>query len=225
MLKVSQLMYQYGTQTVFSEIDFQLEANKVAMLIGRNGAGKSTLLRCLAGWTSPEKGIVEINGFTLKNHEQDFQKQNILVPDTPDFYDELTGWEHLQLVAQLHHIADWQETAQDLLVDLQLWRHRKAFPFTFSRGMRYKLALAMALLVRPPLLLLDEPFGPLDSLASEFLWENILEYGRDGNAVLFSSHIMPEGTKPDIFLLLRDGEMQSVDAETVNHMGELLKDA
>lgn len=225
MLEVSQLTYQYGTQTVFSELNFQIEANTVAMLVGRNGAGKSTLLRCLAGWTLPEKGEIKINDFTLRKNEEAYQSQNILVPDTPDFYDELTAWEHLQLVSQLHHIQDWEEEAQDLIVNLELWRHRKAFPFTFSRGMRYKLALAMALLVHPPLLLLDEPFGPLDSVSSEFLWENILAYGGDSHAVLFSSHIMPEGKKPDIFLMLKDGEMQVMDAEEANTMGELLKDA
>ncbi len=225
MLSVTNLTYQYGANTVLSNLSFDLRDGTLTALVGRNGAGKSTLLRCLAGWTVPEDGSVAIDGRALRRRDQGYRDQVVLVPDTPDFYDELTAWDHLQLVSQLHHVADWQARSLALLEQFQLDDQRLAFPFTFSRGMRYKLALCMAFVVQPPLLLLDEPFGPLDSLASRLLWRLLRDYSAAGRSALFSSHILPDDGRPDLFLLLHRQQVTPLDAAQVTSLADVLDDA
>ncbi len=224
MLRVTKLSYQYGANPVLSDLSFELRDGTLAALVGRNGAGKSTLLRCLAGWTVPEAGVIEINGHLLRRREQEYRDQVVLVPDTPDFYDELTAWDHLQLVSQLYHVDHWQERSHALLEQFQLLDERLAFPFTFSRGMRYKLALCMALVVQPALLLLDEPFGPLDSLASRLLWRHLRDYCGTGKSALFSSHILPDEGRPDQFLLLRARQVTPLEAAQVTSLADVLDD-
>lgn len=224
LLKVENLSYKYGAHQVLSDVSFELAQGTIAALIGRNGAGKSTLLRCIAGWTMPEDGTIEIAGHDLKRQEREVRQQIIFVSDTPDFYDELTAWEHLQFVAQLHRIDSWEERSEELLEEFKLADHQDAFPFTFSRGMRYKLALCMALLIRPALLLLDEPFGPLDALSVQHLWEHLQAYCSDERSILFSSHMLPEGGSPDVFLLLRDQEVITVDPAETTGILQLLAD-
>lgn len=224
MLTVTNLSYQYGASPVLSNLSFELLDGALAALVGRNGAGKSTLLRCLAGWTVPAGGTIEINGRLLRQRDQAYRDQVILVPDTPDFYDELTAWDHLQLVSQLYRVDGWQDRSRELLEQFQLYDARSAFPFTFSRGMRYKLALCMALVVQPPLLLLDEPFGPLDSLASRLLWQHLRDYCAGGKSVLFSSHILTDEGHPDLFLLLRDRQVTPLEATQVTSLADLIDD-
>lgn len=221
MLQVTGLSYQYGASSVLSNLSFELDDGTLAALVGRNGAGKSTLLRCLAGWTVPAGGTIAIGG---QSGAQQRRKQVILVPDTPDFYDELTAWDHLQLVSQLYRVTDWQERSRALLEEFQLVDERLAFPFTFSRGMRYKLAVCMALLVQPPLLLLDEPFGPLDSHASRLLWRHLQGYRAGGKSALFSSHILPDEGRPDLFLLLRGQQVTPLAATEVISLADVLDD-
>lgn len=224
MLIVENLHYQYGAHKVLDDISMRLEAGQLGMLIGQNGAGKSTLLRCAAGWSIPEKGTVTINGVDIKEQERKFRSQVVLVPDTPDFYDELTAWEHLQFVAQLHRIPDWPPLAEELLTEFQLIDQWDTFPFTFSRGMRYKLALCLALMIRPPLILLDEPFGPLDAISSQILWRKLESYAADGNTVLFSSHIVPNDRLPGIILHLRQGHVERITPGETLNLAELLND-
>jgi ABC-2 type transport system ATP-binding protein len=222
LLTIRNLDYKYGTQQVLSNLSLDMPQSTVAALLGYNGAGKSTLLRCIAGWTLPHRGEIEINGVSMQRHERQARREVVLVPDTPDFYDELTAWDHLQLVAQLHHVAQWKGQSLALLEQFQLSNQRLAFPFTFSRGMRYKLALSMALLVKPPLLLLDEPFGSLDATSAQSLWQSIQNYRLEGKSVLFSSHMLPDGSVPDQFFLLRDQQLKHLDSMGITDIAALL---
>ncbi len=216
------LMYNYGNHQVLDGVSLALEAGTAVALIGVNGAGKSTLLRCLAGWAMPQKGDVTIHELSLRKQEQAFRREVIFVPDTPDFYDSLTAWDHLQFVAQLHHVEDWEETAEDLLDDFHLLSQADAYPFSFSRGMRYKLALSMALLIKPPLLLLDEPFGPLDAVSSDLLWQQLQAVRDAGRTVLFSTHALLDTQLPDQYLLMRDGKLTQIDQPDTTKIGALL---
>lgn len=209
-LLVDNLHYQYGAQTVLNGASLQLPPSQVALLVGKNGAGKSTLLRCIAGWTPITVGEVTINGESIHGQDEAFYKQVVFVPDTPDFYDELTAWEHLQFIAKLNRIPEWEIRAKQLLHRLDLSEYVDAFPFTFSRGMRYKLALSMALLVQPPLLLLDEPFGPLDAIASQTLWQLLRHHADHVGSVLLSGHTVAANRNPDMVFHLHDGRIDSI---------------
>ncbi|HOG47250.1 MAG TPA: ABC transporter ATP-binding protein [Anaerolineae bacterium] len=208
LLSVQGLSYAYaGQPPAVAGVSFEVAAGELVALVGRNGAGKSTLLRCLAGWSAPAAGHVRILGLGSREHERELRRYVTLVPDTPSFYDELTAWEHVQLVAQAHRLQGWQEKARALLERLDLWPGRGAYPFTFSRGMRYKLALCLALTVQPRLLLLDEPLGPLDPLSAEMLWRLLMEQRAAGAGIVLSSHQLPPQAEPDRYLILERGAL------------------
>jgi ABC-2 type transport system ATP-binding protein len=204
VLAVKDLGYRYGQNWALRDIAFMLERGTLTVLAGRNGAGKSTLLRCLAGWAQPTRGEVELLGVKMYSFERQARTRVLLVPDTPPFYDELTEWEHVQFVAQANRLSGWEAPAESWLHQFGLWAARDAYPFSLSRGMKYKLALCLALMLTPPLLLLDEPLGPLDPVSAGLLWDE-LERRRDaGMTILLSSHQTPP-VDPDRYLLMENG--------------------
>ena len=208
LLQVTDLGYRYGSLNALSEVSFVVEGGgELIALVGRNGAGKSTLLKCIAGWTRPTDGEVLLMGERIDQNERYIRAHGVLVPDTPPFYDELTAWEHLQFNAQAHRKEDWEEHAEDLLDRYGLLNNRNAFPFTFSRGMRYKLALCMGLLIEPKLLLLDEPLGPLDPVSADELWIELNRHRSEGMTILLSSHQLPPEAYPDRYLIMEQGEV------------------
>jgi ABC-2 type transport system ATP-binding protein len=207
LLCVDHAWFAYSAVDVLTDVSFGIESGEIAALIGRNGAGKSTLLRCVAGWSRLKDGEVLVQGIRLRASEREFRQRLVLVPDTPSFYDDLTAWEHIQFVAQAHRLSDWRAGAEDLLERFGLWRQREAFPFTYSRGMRYKLAVCMALLVEPNVLLLDEPFGPLDPFSMEQLWGQLQQCRQRKMGVLLSSHTMPDYAQPDRYLVMEEEQI------------------
>lgn len=207
LLAVDGVGYQYGSLRALHDVNFEVEDGVLVALVGRNGAGKSTLLRCIAGWTQATDGDVRILGNSIKQNERLVRQHVVLIPDTPPFYDELTAWEHLQFNAQAHRLKDWEEHAEFLLERYGLLSNRDAFPFAFSRGMRYKLALCMGLLIEPKILLLDEPLGPLDPVSADDLWEELNGHRNDGMTILLSSHQLPQEAHPDHYFIMEQGEV------------------
>ena len=209
LLRVQGLGYKYGSFHALSDVTFSAGPGELIALVGRNGAGKSTLLRCIAGWTRASEGEVHIMGAMLADNERQAREHVVLLPDTPPFYDELTAWEHLQFAAQSHGWRDWEDEGEDLLDRYGLINNRDAFPFAFSRGMRYKLAMCMALLVEPKLLLMDEPLGPLDPVSADELWVELNRHRNEGMSILLSSHQLPHEAWPDRYLIMEQGEIIS----------------
>lgn len=207
LLVVEGVSYRYGSFNALSAVDLRAEGGELIALIGRNGAGKSTLLRCIAGWTQPTDGDIQIEGRRVRTSERWLREYVVLVPDKPPFYDELTAWEHLQFIAQAHNLAGWQDRAETLLDRYGLLPNREAFPFAFSRGMQYKLALCLGLLIEPRLLLLDEPLGPLDPVSADDLWDELNGHRDTGMTILLSSHQLPPHAQPDRYLIMEGGEV------------------
>jgi len=206
-LVVQALSYRYGHSPALEDVSLTVADGELVALVGRNGAGKSTLLRCIAGWTRPTQGEVLLQGQAIYRNERWTRQHIILIPDTPPFYETLTAWEHVQMVAQLHRLTDWEDEAEKLLARFGLWSNRDAFPFMYSRGMRYKLALCLALLLKPTLLLLDEPLGPLDPLSASYLWTEFGRYQAEGMSIVLSSHQMPYAAHPDRYLVMEQGRL------------------
>jgi ABC-type multidrug transport system ATPase subunit len=209
LLKVTEVGYRYGSFHALSEVSFEVKggSGELIALVGRNGAGKSTLLKCIAGWTRPTDGEVLLMGERIDHNERYVRSHIVLVSDTPPFYDELTAWEHLQFNAQAHRLPEWEAHAEDLLDRYGLLSNKDAFPFTFSRGMRYKLALCMGLLIGPKILLLDEPLGPLDPVSADELWIELNRHRDEGMTILLSSHQLPPEATPDRYFIMEQGEV------------------
>ena len=207
-LEVRDLAFGYGDIPVWEDVSFSLEPGQVAFLTGSNGAGKSTLFRCLAGWLEPDDGEIYVAGEPFTGHTRLAPGTLAFVPDVPSFYDDLTAAEHLELVLAANRAEDARTRAERLLERFGLTGHERLLPSAYSRGMREKLALVLALALRPRVLLLDEPHGPLDRDASLVLSEELASAAREGSAVLLSCHHDVPGLVPDLALSLRDGVLR-----------------
>lgn len=206
-LRAEELACSYGTVEVFAEASFALVAGEIAFLTGPNGAGKSTLLRCLAGWDAPSEGRVELCGRRFDGSDRALLSLVAFVPDVPAFYDDLTAGEHLRFVQRANHLAPEDDVAEELLERFGLGRFRGLLPSSYSRGMRQKLALVLAFARRPRVLLLDEPYGPLDPETSLVLSVLLDEARAEGMAVLASCHHEVPDLAPDVLMRLEDGRL------------------
>ncbi len=209
VLVLSDVTFTYAKEPVLWKVNLELAAGEIVALVGRNGAGKSTLLRCAAGWSAPTEGRVEALGQQLREAERSLRRDLVLVTDTPAFYDDLTAREHIRFVLRANRLEERTSEAERLLEAFGLGRASSAYPSTFSRGMRYKLALVMALALRPRVLLLDEPFGPIDPVSAGELWEELRALANAGSAILLSSHQFPAGEAPDRYYVLDNGAIIS----------------
>ena len=206
-LEVRGLGFGYGDAPVWEGVTFSLAPGEVAFLTGPNGAGKSTLFRCLAGWLPPDEGEVLLSGHTFDGRTRLAPGTLVFVPDVPVFYDDLTAAEHLELILAANRAEDARPRAEALLERFGLAGRERLLPAAYSRGMREKLALVMALTLRPRVLLLDEPHGPLDREASLVLSEELADAASHGTAVLLSCHHDVPGLAPDVTLDLMDGAL------------------
>lgn len=203
VLRAESLSCGYGAVEVFRDVSLSMHAGEVTFLVGANGSGKSTLLRCLAGWDAPHAGEVEFLGERLSSSKRESRRLMSYVPDVPVFYDDLTAQEHIRFVLAANRADDRTHArAQELLEEFGLADHVHSYPSSYSRGMRQKLALVLACMGRPRLLLLDEPYGPLDPTASRVLSALLMRACAAGAAVLVSCHHEVPALVPDRVLRL-----------------------
>jgi ABC-2 type transport system ATP-binding protein len=188
-LVATEVSKKYGSFLALAPASFALNAGEITVLSGPNGSGKTTLLSCLAGLVRPSTGDVAISGFDLYRDEVEVRRRMVFVPDVPRFYLELTAWEHLRFISMAHGVLPgFDQRAETLLRKLGLWEARDLFPHHFSRGMRLKLGLALALIRPFEVLLLDEPTSALDIEGVGLLIDELRHYSEQGAAILLSTH-------------------------------------
>lgn len=206
------LSFGYGPERVWAHVDLTLYPGDVAFLVGANGAGKTTLLKCLAGWVAPREGEITFLGERFTGASRALRRQLAFVPDVPAFYDDLTAREHVDFVLRANRAnASVCARAEELLEALGLTHALGSYPSAFSRGMRQKLALAIALMMRPRLLVMDEPTGPLDPASCELLGTLVKRVADGGTAVLLSCHHDLPGVVPDVVYELSGGALREMD--------------
>lgn len=188
-LRASELSRSYGRFQAILPTNVTLRSGEIAVLSGPNGAGKTTLLLCLSGLLRPTTGAITINGHDLYADEKEAKRQLAFVPDVPRFYTELTAWEHLYFIAQAHQAGEgFTQRAEMLMREFGLWDSRDLYPHNYSRGMRLKLGLLIALIRPFKVLLLDEPTSALDVESASLLVERLKEIRQNGASILLSSH-------------------------------------
>jgi ABC-2 type transport system ATP-binding protein len=188
-LQTRGLSRSYGKFQALAPTNLNLNPGEIAALVGLNGAGKTTLLLCLSGLLRPSSGTITIDGHDLYIEEKEAKRQLAFVPDVPHFYAELTAWEHLYFIAQAHQAGEgFDQKAETLLREFGLWEARNLFPHNYSRGMRLKLGLLVALIRPFKVLLLDEPTSALDVESVDFLSNRLKDLRHDGASILLSSH-------------------------------------
>lgn len=192
VLLTRSLTKRYGSATVVDRVDLTLPRGEIYGLVGRNGAGKTTIIRMVCAQTLPSDGEVELFGETTPNGLQAARSRTGAMVEIPSFYPYLTARENLEYYRRQRGIAGGH-VVEDALEQVNLAdTGRKKFK-TFSLGMKQRLGLALALMNRPELLLLDEPINGLDPEGIVEFRNLLLELNRQyQTTILISSHILSE---------------------------------
>ncbi len=187
ILETKCLSKSFHNQSVVKEISLAVPRGCVYGLLGPNGAGKSTLLKMLTGILRPTGGEILFNGHAWSR--KDLADIGALI-ETPPVYENLTAWENLKVRALILGVTD--ERIREVLELVDLAGTGKKRAGAFSLGMKQRLGIAIALLNRPRLLVLDEPVNGLDPIGIQELRQMIRRFPGEGITVLVSSHILSE---------------------------------
>lgn len=206
MISVSQLTKTFGRLTAVDRLSFGVQAGEVVALWGANGAGKTTALRCLLHLI-PFSGQIHVHGLDVCRQGRAVRQQVGFVPQTLSFHDDLTAAETLTFYARLKRLPAGSDLSP-LLDQLALAPHLAQRVQNLSGGLKQRLALALALLADPPILILDEPTANLDIRAREDFLLQLQRLKQQGKTVVFSSHRLEEVTAlADRVLLLESGRL------------------
>jgi ABC-2 type transport system ATP-binding protein len=190
MIQVTGLTKLYGDFVALRDLTMAVPAGGVLGLIGPNGAGKTTTLRCLAGIIPPSQGTVLVGGHDIHRDAIAAKKLLAFFTDEPRLFDYLTVWQHLNFVARIYQVADWESTGRTLLEELELADKADKLPGELSRGMKQKLVIACGLLHSPQVIFFDEPLTGLDPMGIRRMKDSILKRARAGAAIIISSHLL-----------------------------------
>jgi ABC-type multidrug transport system ATPase subunit len=202
-LAVTDLTKDYGDAAVVGPLTIEVPDSQRVVLVGHNGSGKTTLLRMAAGLLEPSAGTIEIAGRGVGSMEA--RATTSYLADQPVFYDDLSVREHLEYVARLHGREEWQDDADRLLERLELADRGADLPRTFSRGLKQRAAIALAMIRPFRLLLVDEPFVGLDATGRQTLLELLSEAHADGAALVVATHELTTVGAAQRVIALRDG--------------------
>jgi heme exporter protein A len=177
----------FGERRALDGVDLHLEEGERLAVLGPNGAGKTTLLRMLATLLRPERGELEIAGHALPKEARRARGLIGYVAHDPLVYQDLTALQNLELYADLYGVGSPRERILAMLEEVGLLARAYDPVRTFSRGMAQRLGLARALLHRPAILLLDEPYAGLDALGAALL-DRVLSDRESGRSVVIVTH-------------------------------------
>ena len=192
VIETRNLTKQYGTQTSVSDLNIHVKKGRIYGLLGRNGAGKTTTMKMLLGLTAPTSGEVEILGKNIRTNSKQVLPHIGSLIEAPGFYPNLTGTENLRIFAELRNIKNANAIKGALeLVGLP-YRDKKLFS-QYSLGMKQRLAIALAVMHNPSILILDEPINGLDPIGIAEVRSFIrVLCDAQGKTILISSHILSE---------------------------------
>ncbi len=202
------LTVKRGGRTVLPGIDVELHAGAITGLLGPSGCGKSTLIRSIVGVQKVESGSVRVLG--QEAGSKALRDQIGYVTQEPSVYDNLTVVENLAFFARVLGVRTTDEVDK-VIEGVGLTSHRDALVGNLSGGQRSRVSLGVALLGRPPLVILDEPTVGLDPVLRVELWDLFAELAGEGSTLLVSSHVMDEAERCDRLLLMREGRILASD--------------
>ena len=219
-LLAEDLTKDYGDRPALMPLTLEVAIGERVAMVGHNGSGKTTFLRMAAGLLDPSGGSVHVMGHASGTPEA--RRALAYLADTPTFYDDLSLWEHLEYIARLHGVVDWDQHAADLLGHLGLYERADDLPNTFSRGLRQKAAIAIAF-VRPfDVLLVDEPFVGLDATGKTALIELLDQAADEGSSLVVATHELSYVERVSRLIALRDGEVVHDGSPTGANVTELV---
>ncbi len=200
----------FGERTAVAGIDLVVPRGRCFGLLGPNGAGKTTTLRMIYGATVPSGGWLEVFGMDIRKHRRHVRARLGVTLQDNVLIEALSAVDNLRVFGRYHLIRepDLSERVEELIGFLQLGSHRDVAVGNLSGGFQRRLAIALSLMNRPELLILDEPTTGLDPAVRLALWSKIRELRAGGTTVLITTHYMDEAERLcDEVAILSEGRM------------------
>ena len=197
LVKIDNVTKSFGYKLALKDVTFSVPSGQICGLLGPNGAGKTTLFRLLMGILKATEGRLLIDGRDAFEDRVEVKRLIGFLPDEPVFYSYLSGREVLELSAAMHglNVRATMDRIASIMSKLRLAEDIDNYAEDFSRGMKKKLGLLLAMLHEPKLLVLDEPTNGLDVESTHLFYDLIFETAQQGTTVLFSTHLMDHVTK------------------------------
>ena len=182
----------YGSKPALQGLDLDVPRGSFFGFLGPNGAGKTTTIHILIGLIEASAGEVEVLGLRVPEQLSELKRQIGVVPDESVLFDRLTGLEFLDFVGRMYGLPrpTASERSRELMELFELDSMDSSLVAGYSKGMKKRLALAAALIHRPKLFLLDEPFEGVDPVGARMMKEILLQQVRQGATVFLTSHVL-----------------------------------
>ncbi|HDX9613142.1 TPA: ABC transporter ATP-binding protein [Bacillus toyonensis] len=198
MLEIINFSKTYkGGKKAVDHLNITVKAGDIFGFIGHNGAGKSTTIKSLVGVIDFEEGEIFVDGYSVKKDPIACKRVMAYIPDNPDLYEQLTGIQFLNFVADVFKVPakDREEQIQKYGDAFEITPYLGDLISSYSHGMKQKVAIISAVLHKPKLLVLDEPFVGLDPKAAVVLKGIMKELCEKGSAIFFSTHVLDVAEK------------------------------
>lgn len=188
--------YHNGRLAV-DNLSLSIESKDLFAFIGHNGAGKSTTIKSIVGILPFEDGDIIIDGVSIKNDPVLCKKKIAYIPDNPDLYDSLTGISYLNFISDVFEVSreERMKIIEKYATLFGIKDDLNNYIGSYSHGMKQKLAIISALVHKPKLIIMDEPFVGLDPIASHSVKEVMREFCDNGGAIFFSTHVLEVAEK------------------------------
>lgn len=224
-IEVRELSKYFNGFCAVDKINFEVEEGEIFGFLGPNGAGKTTTIRMLTTVLPPSSGTMKImNWYRGKNDLKIKQIQGV-VPEMANVYNDLTALQNLTLMGELYDVPKQVRTArgEELLKQFQIFDKRDVKAKQFSKGLRQRLLLCMALIHSPQILFLDEPTSGLDVQSSRIIKNTIREYNQQGNTIFLTTHNMDVANELcDRIAIINKGRIIAMD--TPRTLKQIIKD-
>jgi ABC-2 type transport system ATP-binding protein len=205
MIEVKHLTKSFGQQVAVDDLSFNLQRGEILAFLGANGSGKTTTIRSILNIYNPDKGSITIDGIDNKKVEP---KKYGYLPEERGIYTKVSVYRLLQYLLELRDIDNAESLIEEYLHRFDLYQHRDKKANELSSGMQQKIQIATAVLHKPKILILDEPFKGLDAVNRQLFSSYFKELNEEHkSSILYSTHIVDEAQKiSDKVLIIKDGK-------------------
>ena len=186
LIKIRNVSKKYGEQTVLYDITLDIPSGSCTGFVGNNGSGKTVLFKCICGFVKPTKGYIEVREKRI-GRDSDFIEDTGIIIENPGFLGNLTGYRNLELLSSINNKID-RTRILSMLEQVGLDDAMNKKVRNYSLGMRQRLGVAQAIMEKPSILILDEPFNGLDREGLTAMRELVRSMNEEGTTVLISSH-------------------------------------
>jgi len=207
-IQVKGLKKSFKTTEVLKGVDFEVEKGSIFALLGTNGAGKTTIVRILTTLLKSDRGTAIVNGFDVATKPDDVRQSISLTGQFAAVDEVLTGRENLIMIAELRHLKNSRQVADELLKRFGLRDAADRKVSGYSGGMRRRLDIAMSLVGKPQLIFLDEPTTGLDPEGRNEVWKTVKELAEGGTTVFLTTQYLEEAEQlADQIAILHKGRI------------------